>query len=80
MAHAQWLIYMQERWPRDTAGTMMATALTEVGRGGMGKEVHRAGQEGRSMGGMWRAMVRLVAVAMARAAVATASTEDTWAG
>ena len=66
------------KWLRDTAGTVMAmaataTALTEVGSGGVGKEVCGARQEGRSMGEMWRAMVRLAAVAMARAAVATVS-------
>ena len=35
------------KWPHDTAGTVMATvvmvtALTEVGSGGVGKEVHGA--------------------------------------
>ena len=66
------------KWPRDTAGTAMAmattvTALTEVGSGGVGKEVRGAGKEGRSMCEVWRAMVRLAAVAMARAAVAMVS-------
>ena len=57
------------KWPRDTAGTVTATAatataLTEVGSGGVGKEVRGAGQEGRSMCEVWRATVRLAAVAM----------------
>ena len=66
------------KWPHDTAGmvtatAVMVTALTEVGSGGVGKEVCGAGQEGRSMGEVWRATVRLVAVAMARATVVTVS-------
>ena len=66
------------KWLRDTAGTVtataaMATALTEVGSGGIGKEVCGAGQEGRSMGKVWRATVRLAVVATARAAVAMVS-------
>ena len=92
VAHVQQLIYIQGRWPHDTAGmamatAMMATALTEVGRGGVGKEVRGARQEDRSMGEMWRAMVRVAVVAtaraavvMVRAAVATASAEGMWAG